>query len=186
LAERWVVIPEVVDSNSTGRPKQQRGLRSSLISTHVCIVIEKIERTKAQFKVWLFRKLDVVSRAEHEKQVKQVGLLTSEVALKEREIERKAAAEIEYRHGLQNILPKLVKLALVNDPMREQYRLVTEFSPYLIREAFMWGNDDFHLRVIGEELGIRIYRELKTFNVQRFGSVPNRSLFDPLTPSMFR
>lgn len=54
----------------------------------------------------------------------------------------------------------------------ETYRLILDLDPFLIREAFQYGNDDSMIRHFADRVGMHVYRELKTMNMHRFRDSP--------------
>jgi hypothetical protein len=80
---------------------------------------------------------------------------------------------------LDPLLSKLTRLAVVSDhrDSRNIMRLVLDMEPNLIREAFMWGNDDSMIRYVSERVGHMVYRELKTANLTRLSEMPQHSMF---------
>jgi hypothetical protein len=76
----------------------------------------------------------------------------------------------ELKASVGRILPKLVKITTQRDSFQtnNQFRLILELDPFLIRDAFEFGNDDRAMRYFCENIGHMAYRELKTMNLHRF------------------
>ena len=76
----------------------------------------------------------------------------------------------ESKATLGRVAEKLTKVSLERDPFNSnnQFRLILDLNPFLIRDAFEFGNDDRAMRYYCEQIGHMAYRELKTMNMHRF------------------
>jgi hypothetical protein len=70
--------------------------------------------------------------------------------------------------SLAPVLAKLVNVSVERHIQTNQFRIMLDLDPFMIREAFQFGNDDAMLRACTEQIGIMAYQELKTMNMHRF------------------
>lgn len=89
--------------------------------------------------------------------------------------QRHTDAELAKSKALLNeIVPKLVKISLIEDRSfmagSDRMRLVLDMDPMMIREAFMWGNDNRAIEYFAESIKYKVMQELRTANMQRFNA----------------
>jgi len=75
----------------------------------------------------------------------------------------------EARKEFDAVVPKLVKLSYDRPfDQPDRFRLILELSPYLIRDAFQFGNDQRMIEEFGHAVGMMAAHELRTANLHRF------------------
>lgn len=86
-------------------------------------------------------------------------------------VESKASQqERDLRMIMNEVVPKLINASVSKDFSSDRYRLVMDFDPFIIRDAFMWGNDERALRYFCEAASVHIFREMRGMNNHRYAS----------------
>ena len=78
----------------------------------------------------------------------------------------------ELLESLKRVVPKLVAVSrdrrATDSP--DLFRLCIDLDPFLIREAFLFGNDSKAIDYVSDMIGAHVRRELHTVNMHRFES----------------
>ncbi len=73
------------------------------------------------------------------------------------------------QHSMAPVVEKLTRITLQRPGFQSNlFRLILDLDPFMIRDAFQFGNDDNMMRHFSEQIGMMAYRELKTVNMHRF------------------
>lgn len=88
--------------------------------------------------------------------------------------QRKLAEKTENDKLLGKLLPKLFRVAIQANqpPFPERFRITVDFTPLFIREAFVFGNDQYLIEHVGAHVGRMVAQELRTVNFHRFADGP--------------
>ena len=78
--------------------------------------------------------------------------------------------EIELRKIMNDVVPKLIHASVSKDFSADRYRLQLDLDPFIIRDAFMWGNDERALRYFCEAVSIHVFREMRGMNNHRYAN----------------
>lgn len=121
-------------------------------------------------------KWPLMTKKEHGK------ILNSRVSSERTSIRSEVNKEVlELRKIMADVVPKLVRVSMMPDAITpDRFRLILDLDPFLVRESFMWGNDQKALAYFCEYVGHHVLREMKTMNMHRFSSeFPMREHYNP-------
>lgn len=82
-----------------------------------------------------------------------------------RDIEELRSEAARAKEDLARVVPKLCDVALVQD--KHTCRVVVDFTPQHVQDAFMWGNDGHMLDILADQIRMYVLQELKTANMTR-------------------